>query len=138
MDVKLPQVGNVFWHTCHCVQNEDKATDVIVCGGQDWDLALKPIFSSFRLGNGDRLSFSGALLIIIWYLVDELYARIEREIQETPVCPPPRLSSEEVERMQLELEHLRQRCAQEKKLNNCSIQYSNRIWILDKNWCQLN
>ena len=58
MDVKLPEVGNVFWHTCHCVQNEDKTTDVIVCGGQDWDLALKPIFTSFRLGNGDELLVS--------------------------------------------------------------------------------
>ena len=49
MDVD-PQLGKVFLHTCHCVQNEDKTTDVIVSGGVNWDLLNRPILSCFCLG----------------------------------------------------------------------------------------
>ena len=40
-------------HTCYCVRNEDKSTDVVACGGWDWDGTLRPIVSSFRFGNDD-------------------------------------------------------------------------------------
>ena len=55
MDVD-PQFGKVKWHTCHCVQNEDKTTDVIVSGGVDstsssWPYSFRPILSDFPLGN---------------------------------------------------------------------------------------
>ena len=46
------KLGGVVCHTCHCVQNEDKTTDVIVCGGVNWDLSYRPmpILSCFCLG----------------------------------------------------------------------------------------
>ena len=54
MDVN-PQLGKVMWHTCHCVQNEDKTTGVIVSGGADstssWPYSFRPILSDFHLGN---------------------------------------------------------------------------------------
>ena len=40
-----PQLGKVRLHTCHCVQNEDKSTDVIVCGGLNWDWSERPILN---------------------------------------------------------------------------------------------
>ena len=53
MDVDS-QLGKVMWHTCHCVQNEDKTNDVIVSGGNDstsWPYSFRPILSGFHLGN---------------------------------------------------------------------------------------
>ena len=49
-----PQLGNVTYHTCHCVQHEDKTVDVIVSGGIDstspWPWSLLPIPRCFDLG----------------------------------------------------------------------------------------
>ena len=54
MDVD-PQLGIVMMHTCHCVQNEDKTTDVIVSGGVEfvssWLSSFRPILSGFHLGS---------------------------------------------------------------------------------------
>ena len=54
MDID-PQLGKVCGHTCHCVQNDDKTTAVIVSGGvystSSWPLSFRPILSDFHLGN---------------------------------------------------------------------------------------
>ena len=50
MDVDPPQLGKVARHTCHCVQNKDRTTDVFVSGGLDWDWSPRPILSGFRFG----------------------------------------------------------------------------------------
>ena len=52
MDVN-PRLGKIWQHTCHCVQNEDKSTDVIVTGGDNLDGILRPIVNSFSLGDAD-------------------------------------------------------------------------------------
>ena len=44
-------MGKVCYHTCHCVQKDDEAADVFVCGGVDWDRAYRPIAIAFRLGD---------------------------------------------------------------------------------------
>ncbi|XP_065840570.1 uncharacterized protein [Oscarella lobularis] len=104
MDVDQ-QLGKVTWHTCHCVQNEDKTIDVIVCGGVNWDWTFRPILSCFCLD-----------------VKNEPYMKIKREILSSrrasvrAATSSPRLSlpsdREGVEMMQRELEHLRRRCSE--------------------------
>ncbi|XP_065840572.1 uncharacterized protein [Oscarella lobularis] len=109
MDVD-PQLGIVMMHTCHCVQNEDKTTDVIVSGGVEfvssWLSSFRPILSGFHLGN----------------VKNEPYMKIKREILSSrrasvrAATSYPRLSlpsdREDIEMMQRELEHLRRRCSE--------------------------
>ena len=65
MDVDQ-DLGNVWLHTCHCVQNEDGTTDVIICGGIPWDETspLQPVVRLLRLSNDNRLFTINNLIII--------------------------------------------------------------------------
>ncbi|XP_065832544.1 uncharacterized protein [Oscarella lobularis] len=104
MDVN-PQLGKVMCHTFHSVQNEDKTTDVIVCGGFNWDWTLRPILCSFCLD-----------------VKNEPYMKIRRDILSSrrasvrAATSSPRLSlpsdREDIGMMQRELEHLRRRCSE--------------------------
>ena len=120
MDVD-PQLGKVMWHTCHCVQNENKTTDIIVCGGLNWDLSFRPILSFFCLGKYiliDLWTFSGSCFADV---KNEPYMKIKRDILSSrrasvrPATSISRLSlpsdRENIETMQRELEHLRRRCS---------------------------
>ena len=120
MDVD-PQFGKVMFHTCHCVQNEYKITDVIVCGGINWDWSYRSILSCFCLGK--------EILIHLWTfnescfadVKNEPYMKIRREIllsrpaSVRSATSSPRLSlpsdREDSEMMQRELEHLRPSCS---------------------------
>ncbi|XP_065840574.1 uncharacterized protein [Oscarella lobularis] len=106
MDVD-PQLGKVMEHTCHCVQNEDKTTDVIVSGGFDsTSFSYRPILSCFHLD-----------------VKKEPYMKIKRDILSSrrgasvrAATSSPRLSlpseRENIEMMQRELEHLRRICSE--------------------------
>ncbi|XP_065846084.1 kelch domain-containing protein 2-like isoform X2 [Oscarella lobularis] len=103
MDVD-PEFGEVVCHTCHCVPSDNKTTDVIVCGGVNWDFSYRPILSCFCLD-----------------VKNESYMKIKREIlssRRATVCATssPRLllpsDREDIAVMLRLMEHSRQRCSE--------------------------
>ena len=121
MDVD-PLLGKVMWHTCHCVHNEDKTTDVIVSGGANWDFSVRPILSCFCLGKLiliDLLTFNESCFSDV---KNQPYMKIKRDILSSrrasvrAATSSPRLSlpsdREDIEMIQRELEHLRRRCSE--------------------------
>ncbi|XP_065842585.1 uncharacterized protein [Oscarella lobularis] len=114
IDVDPPQLGKVWQHTCHCVQNKDKTTEVFVCGGRDWDLKFNPIISFFHLDFEKESN-----------MIMEQEILLSRQVSLCAAISSPRLplpsGSEEIDMMQRELEHLRRRCVEldeEKRANS--------------------
>lgn len=115
-----PDFGKVWFHTCLCVENEEKATDAIVCGGLYSSKWPKPIFTAFRLGDATELFFVTLLYSCFVDHSNESYVKIRREIllirqkSDRTESLNSRLSlqseTDDIESIKRELEHLRQKC----------------------------
>ncbi|XP_065845693.1 uncharacterized protein [Oscarella lobularis] len=149
MDVDQ-DLGNVWLHTCHCVQNEDGTTDVIICGGIPWDETspLQPVVRLLRLNvkNESYMSIEREILFSRGHPVrastssprlspsseTEEIGVMNSESEHPRQMPSSfrtsisalRLSisgSEEIEMLQRELEHFRQRCAEMEEEKKASV-----------------
>ncbi|XP_065835459.1 uncharacterized protein [Oscarella lobularis] len=87
MDVSQ-QFQKLCYHTSHCVQNDDKTTEVLV-----YHWGLKCLHLDSR---------------------NELYMKIERELRSSmkAIERPSQIGNHEMERIERELQHLRRQCAQ--------------------------
>ncbi|XP_065835560.1 uncharacterized protein [Oscarella lobularis] len=96
MDVSQ-QFENVYYHTSHCVQNDDKTTDILVSDG---GLECLHLDSS-----------------------NESYMKIEREVRSSMRATErsSQIGNRKMERIERELQHLRRQCAQlEEAVESCA------------------